>query len=35
MDRTLYIDTSDLITGSYVVKVTNASVNQSQIVIKE
>ena len=35
MDRTLYIDTSNLTTGSYVVKVTNASVNQSQIVIKE
>jgi hypothetical protein len=35
MDRTVYIDTSSLITGSYVIKVTNASVNQSQIVIKE
>ena len=35
MDRTIYIDTSSLITGSYVIKVSNASVNQSQIVIKE
>ena len=35
MDRTIYIDTSSLITGSYVIKVSNASVNQSQVVIKE
>jgi hypothetical protein len=35
MDRTLYIDTSNLISGSYIVKISNASVNQSQIVIKK
>ena len=33
--RTVYINTSSLISGSYVVKVLNASVNESQIVIKE
>ena len=33
--RTIYIDTSSLISGSYIVQVSNASVNQSQIVIKE
>jgi len=34
-ERTVYINTSSLISGSYIVKVNNASVNQSQIVIKE
>ena len=34
-ERTIYIDTSSLISGSYIVQVSNASVNQSQIVIKE
>ena len=34
-NRTIYINTSSLTSGSYVVKVINASVNQSQIVIKE
>jgi surface protein len=34
-ERTVYINTSSLISGSYIIKVNNASVNQSQIVIKE